>query len=976
MRLSTCGALFLILVMAAGGALAAGPTASPDATYIPDLNKQTVPVDKAFGDYTDYRAAAVAGANYLRMMQADITDDNAGNGLVDDDPDDGGWDWESTIFEHSTGASTSNTTGATANGLYQTYLFEADPAFLIAMKDAADGMIARGPSVVRSAADAIFLLDFASLADCPDPAYYRAGAMAIWNDRMTSPNYSNAVELAEYIRDVRGVTQNYPNGIIPWDIAPWAEFLMKLHAANPGMGYDAQAAAMADVLWRDSFDDDPGLFDPDGASMGNDPTGATREYWWYTLGVSGLIRAFEITNTHTGEIPGLLTLLLECQYPDGAFSYQYGAPTEWNNRNWQTSAYAVWALHDNLPLTGANADAFTRGVQWLAATQDVSGGFVYSNGEHNVEVGGECVAALAYGWRGLGATLSAAPDPVGPVACGETTTVTFSFAREGATVGVRGYEMTLQVNGPVDAIDVGVPGSPGDFADLGALAGLGDHYFRVIDNLDGTYTVNDAVLGTTPGLLNDADLFTLNLVGNGNGPVTVDILSYKLRDPDNVPVFADALGTGFTVDCTAPDAVTDIVAETHHNRVAVSWTHDGIDTAVYEVYRGLWYDLDPAVSAYPEYDDLPDNEIPTRPSNRAVAALSPEWELAGTVTVGTTDFDDLFDGLPTPLSDRAVCYYEVFAVDAADNGSLAADDNDRATNYWLGDVNGDGFVDITTDIDALGASFATTPLDVGSYNPHCDVGPTDDWSRLGIPFTDNLIDFEDLMIFAMNYAVVSDVNKADPQPAGSVANVAWVRLDDGVYALRLLGGAPVQGVRVRALVDTPVTVSTGTLADMGPVFFKNVGEDLDANLALLGVGAAFRGEGDLLVIETAAELKAGDLAITLRGADNSDLEVSFEAASDALLPAAYDLQANYPNPFNPNTTIKFALPEAQDVRLSVYGVDGKLVTTLLNETRGAGHHEVVWKGQDDAGRAVASGTYFYRLVAGPYSQVRKMTLMK
>jgi len=76
------------------------------------------------------------------------------------------------------------------------------------------------------------------------------------------------------------------------------------------------------------------------------------------------------------------------------------------------------------------------------------------------------------------------------------------------------------------------------------------------------------------------------------------------------------------------------------------------------------------------------------------------------------------------------------------------------------------------------------------------------------------------------------------------------------------------------------------------------------------------------------------------------------------------------------TKISYSLPEAQDVRLVVYGVDGRLVATLVNETRGAGLHEVIWTGRDDAGKSVASGMYFYRIDAGPYSQVHKMTLMK
>jgi len=100
--------------------------------------------------------ALVAGANYLVHAQADITEDNAGNGLdgfeTPEDPDDGGWDWVSTIFTHSTSASSTNLFGVTAMGLYYAYLETSDPAYMTAMDDVAvqmaiDATIDSGPDI-------------------------------------------------------------------------------------------------------------------------------------------------------------------------------------------------------------------------------------------------------------------------------------------------------------------------------------------------------------------------------------------------------------------------------------------------------------------------------------------------------------------------------------------------------------------------------------------------------------------------------------------------------------------------------------------------------------------------------------------------------------------------------------------------------------------------------------------------------------
>jgi len=95
------------------------------------------------------------------------------------------------------------------------------------------------------------------------------------------------------------------------------------------------------------------------------------------------------------------------------------------------------------------------------------------------------------------------------------------------------------------------------------------------------------------------------------------------------------------------------------------------------------------------------------------------------------------------------------------------------------------------------------------------------------------------------------------------------------------------------------------------------------------------------------------------------------------VPVSYELQSNYPNPFNPSTTIRFALPAAGMVKLEVYNLLGQLQATLVEGLRPAGYHEVRF----DAGD-LASGVYFSRVtvldLAGNerFASVRKMMLMK
>ena len=92
--------------------------------------------------------------------------------------------------------------------------------------------------------------------------------------------------------------------------------------------------------------------------------------------------------------------------------------------------------------------------------------------------------------------------------------------------------------------------------------------------------------------------------------------------------------------------------------------------------------------------------------------------------------------------------------------------------------------------------------------------------------------------------------------------------------------------------------------------------------------------------------------------------------------APFSLAQNAPNPFNPVTAIKFTIPHDSEAFLAVYDVSGRRIRTLVDRRLRADFYRVEWDGTNDEGRQVASGIYFYRLTAGPYSQSRKMVLLR
>ncbi|OGC86718.1 MAG: hypothetical protein A2142_01940 [candidate division Zixibacteria bacterium RBG_16_48_11] len=158
------------------------------------------------------------------------------------------------------------------------------------------------------------------------------------------------------------------------------------------------------------------------------------------------------------------------------------------------------------------------------------------------------------------------------------------------------------------------------------------------------------------------------------------------------------------------------------------------------------------------------------------------------------------------------------------------------------------------------------------------------------------------------------------------------------------------------LEEKPIAAGTGTL-----VILTFEGKDVSkVKFTPTTVG---KQEGITLVTPAAKE-------IGYEFTDQSRIE------GKGTLPQTYGLFQNFPNPFNATTQIRYALPEPAEVRLEVFNILGQKVKTLVNEFQTAGNKQVVWEGRNENGDVVSSGVYFYRINAGKYNQVMKMSLLK
>jgi hypothetical protein len=115
---------------------------------------------------------------------------------------------------------------------------------------------------------------------------------------------------------------------------------------------------------------------------------------------------------------------------------------------------------------------------------------------------------------------------------------------------------------------------------------------------------------------------------------------------------------------------------------------------------------------------------------------------------------------------------------------------------------------------------------------------------------------------------------------------------------------------------------------------------------------------------------------------NDNEPIALGSATVREIPTSFALHNNYPNPFNPTTTIKYQIPENARVKIVIYNMLGQLVKTIVDEAEEAGYYSVQWDGKNEYGVNVTSGVYVYRISAvqdgksGSFVAAKKMSLVK
>jgi len=119
-----------------------------------------------------------------------------------------------------------------------------------------------------------------------------------------------------------------------------------------------------------------------------------------------------------------------------------------------------------------------------------------------------------------------------------------------------------------------------------------------------------------------------------------------------------------------------------------------------------------------------------------------------------------------------------------------------------------------------------------------------------------------------------------------------------------------------------------------------------------------------------------DSTIADMGAFYFDQSLSISDENISMLPEEFNLYQNFPNPFNPVTTIHYELPEQTHVTIVIYDMLDRTVRQLINSTQEAGYKSVLWDATDSFGKPVSAGVYLYQIKTGDFTQTRKMLLLK
>jgi hypothetical protein len=264
--------------------------------------------------------------------------------------------------------------------------------------------------------------------------------------------------------------------------------------------------------------------------------------------------------------------------------------------------------------------------------------------------------------------------------------------------------------------------------------------------------------------------------------------------------------------------------------------------------------------------------------------------------------------------------------------------------------------------------------------------------------TDNVINFEDLMVFAMNFMLVGLTGEAPVASAGAPGESPMLQLQvdepiDGTLTAHLMlngNESATKGVHAVVVYDTGSLtlqqVLGGELLEQnGSPFFmhRDAGGAITLDAAAVGQGTTLNGSGEVASLRFV--VLGGNASPTLgisdlRGVLNRSLSAATDvttdgepaAAPESRGPMRTELLGIRPNPFTGSTEVRFSLAAPQAVSVRIYDAGGRLIRTLWDGTQAAGEHGLIWDGRTNDGVGANSGVYLCTFHAGGVARAQKV----
>ena len=494
-------------------------------------------------------------------------------------------------------------------------------------------------------------------------------------------------------------------------------------------------------------------------------------------------------------------------------------------------------------------------------------------------------------------------------------------------------------------------------------------------------------VGPVDGILTDIDDWPLPIGSLADGTYTIYFLVVDEADHFYI------LDWDFVIDNTEPIAIvwdSTIPCRTTanaNNSLDLKWANDGDVVKNHIWILSYGYPMgDAPENYYPEYEDHSEPSITTPPDPYGA---SPQNGWVKYTIDAPTSFPYALTGMA-----RGYYYVTIFAADASGNMSDPPADPfyRESISYWPGDVAINGLVQ-SADIALLTGVWGLTSASP-SWNNEIDVGPSTDYARRSRPCPDNVIDIEDLMMFAMNYnnTVYTFYPRNVPEP-NPITIALHLNTIGGQYELTLELGENagfVKGLNIPVSYGDGLALQSLEIGDIWPDGSLLLHTDLEGkvtvSISTLGAEPLVLGNGTIATLTfnvVGANTGLGFEHMTARTWDNQEIEIVNNPGASTdnddlvnVIPDASYLGKNYPNPFTGSTTIAYGLKEAGSVKLSVFNSRGQLIRTLVNDAKAPGTYQINWNGLDNNNRPVSSGVYFFRMETQGVVKTAKGLLIK